>query len=149
MSMTRQSFVGWAFWLTRFSRILGMDRKKKSWHFPDLLWNEKWNARAHSVREHLQHFQSPQSYHAHALSSVMKSSLTQRDMTLPVQECMNLWPAHTLYTTCVITFLLCAAEWLPYRPPCCSRHGGSSVSGKVPETKTPEQAQELRSESHV
>ena len=35
---------------------------------------------AHSVRVHLQHFQSPWSYHAHALSSVAKSSLTQLNM---------------------------------------------------------------------
>ena len=48
--------------------------------FPDRFWNEKWNARAHSVRVHLQHFQSHWGYRAHALSSVVKSSLRQLDM---------------------------------------------------------------------
>ena len=66
-------------WLTRFSCILVMGRKKSS-DFPDRFWNEKWSARAHSVRAHLRHFQSQRSYRAHALASVAKSSLSQLDL---------------------------------------------------------------------
>ena len=51
-------------------------------YFPDRFQNKKWNAPAHSVRAHLQHFQSPPSYRAHALSSVAKNSLTQLDMEI-------------------------------------------------------------------
>ena len=50
--------------------------------FPRSFLKRKWNARAHSVRAHLQHFQSQQSYRAHALSSVAKSSLSQLNMLL-------------------------------------------------------------------
>ena len=50
--------------------------------FPDRFWNEKWNALAHSVRMHLQHFQSPRSYRAHALSPVAKGSYERRLRTL-------------------------------------------------------------------
>ena len=38
--------------------------------------------RAHSVRAHLQHFQSQRSYRAHAPASVAKSLLSQLDMEL-------------------------------------------------------------------
>ena len=53
---------------------------EKSSDFADRFRNEKWNARAHSVHAHLQHFQSQRSYRAHSLSSVAKSSLRQLDM---------------------------------------------------------------------
>ena len=62
-------------WLTRFSCIFSMD-KKKLW-FPWLFQTEKWNVRPQSVRVHLQHFQSPRSYRMRALSSVAKSLLIQ------------------------------------------------------------------------
>ena len=84
--MARQSSVGWACgWLV--SAVFWSWIEKKLW-FPSPFWNEKWNARAHSVRTHLQQFQSPWSYRAHALSSVVKSSLTQLDMHL------GGWPGH-------------------------------------------------------
>ena len=68
---------GLSLWITSFSCILVMHRKKLwfPWPFSKL----KWNARAHSFRVHLQHFRSPRSYHAHALSSFAKSSLTHLD----------------------------------------------------------------------
>ena len=76
--MARQSPVGWACgWLV--SAVFWSWIEKSS-DFPDRFRNEKWNARAHSVGEHLQRFQSPRSYRAHALSSVGKSSLSQLDM---------------------------------------------------------------------
>ena len=76
--MARQSSIGWACgWLVS---AVFLSRIKKSFDFPDRFRNEKWNARAHSVGEHVQHFQSPRSYLAHALSSVAKSSLSQLDM---------------------------------------------------------------------
>ena len=59
-----------------------MERKKSS-DFPDGCRNKKWYARAHSVRAHLQNFQSQWIYHAHALSYVAKSSLSQLDMEEP------------------------------------------------------------------
>ena len=55
-----------------------MDERKAI--LPDRFQNEQGNARAHSDRVHLQHFQSLWSYHAHALSSVRNSSLTQLEM---------------------------------------------------------------------
>ena len=55
---------------------------KESSSFPDRFRIEKGNARAHLVRVHLQHFQNPRRYRAHALSSVAKSALTQLDMTV-------------------------------------------------------------------
>ena len=51
-----QPSVGWACgWLVS---AVFWSWVEKSSDFPDRFWNEKWNARAHSVRTHLQHFQS-------------------------------------------------------------------------------------------
>ena len=78
--MASQPSVGWACgWLV--SAVFWSWIEKSS-DFPHRFRNEKWNACAHSVRAHLQHFQSQQSYHAHAPSSVAKSSLSQLDMHL-------------------------------------------------------------------
>ena len=68
---------GLSLWITSFSCILVMHKKKLwfTWPFSKL----KWNAHAHSFRVHLQHFRSPRSYHAHALFSFAKSSLTHLD----------------------------------------------------------------------
>ena len=80
LSMACQSSVGWACGLLVSAEFWSW-KDKESADFPDRFRNEKWNARAHSVRAHLQHFQSPRSYRAHSLSSVTKSSLNQLDMT--------------------------------------------------------------------
>ena len=76
--MARQSSVGWA--CGRLVSAVSWLWIEKGSDFPDRFQNEKWNARAHSIGEHLQRFQSPRSYRAHALSSVAKSSLSQLDM---------------------------------------------------------------------
>ena len=74
------------------------------------------NARAHSVGEHLQGFQSPRSYHAHALSSVAKSSLRQLDMNARIQIHEQVtepnWgrrPIDELLCACMHARALCAA----------------------------------------
>ena len=79
--MARQPSVGWACgWLV--SAVFWSWVENMRWFpWPFRFWNEKWNARAHSVRAHLRHFQSQRSYRAHALSSVAKSSLSQLDMS--------------------------------------------------------------------
>ena len=89
LSIARQSFFGWAGgWLVSAVFWSGIE---KSFDFPDRFRNEKWNVRANSVREH-QHFQSPLSYCAHALSSVAKSSLTQLDLLfVPWVEFSHAW----------------------------------------------------------
>ena len=58
--MARQSSVGWACgWLV--SAAVWSWIEKELW-FPRSFSKRKWSARAHSVREHLQHFQSPRSF---------------------------------------------------------------------------------------
>ena len=76
--MARQPSVGWACgWLVP---AVFWSWVETCSDFPDRFWNEKLNARAHSVRAHLQHFRSQRSYCAHAPSSVAKSSLSQLNM---------------------------------------------------------------------
>ena len=85
LSMARQPDVGRACgWLV--SAVLWSWVEKSS-DFPDRFRNEKWNPRAHSVRGHLQHFQSHGSYRAHAIVYVVKSSLRQLDMYLKIGSC--------------------------------------------------------------
>ena len=89
---------------------------EKSSDFPDRFRSEKWNARAHSVRAHLQHFQSRWSYRAHALSSVVKSSLRQLDMSRETSSKTNwLKGSHWIKDTIVLTFLR-LRDWRPREP---------------------------------
>ena len=67
--------------LTCFSCSSGMDRKKA---LIFLFSKRKMKCLCTFGCAHLQHFQSPRSYRAHALSSVAKSSLPQLDM----QRCL-------------------------------------------------------------
>ena len=65
-------------WLTRFSCILVMDRKKAL--ISRTVFETKNEMRVHIRLEAPATFQSPRSYRAHALSSVAKSSLSQLNM---------------------------------------------------------------------
>ena len=67
-------------WLTRFSYILVMDRKKALISLT--VFKQKNEMRVHiQFASTCNNFQSPRSYRAHALSSVAKSSLTHFDMS--------------------------------------------------------------------
>ena len=76
----------------------------------------------------------------------LRRSTDVHDVT---ERWLSSWSKASNLAVSTITFLSCAAERLPYRPACRPRNGRGRVSGKMSETKTPEQAQELRRQSHV